>query len=409
MLQSTPLISVIIPAYNAEKFIAKTLDSVISQTHKNLEIIVIDDGSVDSTRDIVLSYSEKDPRISIVDQTNKGVAAARNLGIQKAKGEFVAPIDADDIWFNDYLEALLPLMKESIVGMVYAWSVLIDEDGDLIRLCQSSIWQGNDCIPLIYRNLLGNSSCALMRLSSVIEIGGYDPSFRDLNAQGCEDWDIYIRLAQSFEVRVVPRLLVGYRQVEGSMSNNPAPMDRAVNLILSRLAEKYPEIDPSIYAWNRSNFALYLAGKCRGVGNHRQALFYMRQALCLDYFPLMKRSFYKMAIGSVLKILFYPITTLIWPDHQAWLNFKKHWTDFVRARNPFYQEITLAHLQQQQMIAKQNISWLEKIIESRCDRIRRQNPKLPICSISSQLSVIEPAEEVEVILNITDSDAPYYM
>jgi glycosyltransferase involved in cell wall biosynthesis len=94
-----PLVSVIIPAYNAENFIAKTLESVLSQTYQNIEVLVVDDGSTDTTAEIVKSFVQKDSRVSLLQQSNAGVAAARNLAIEKSKGEYIAPIDADDIWY----------------------------------------------------------------------------------------------------------------------------------------------------------------------------------------------------------------------------------------------------------------------------------------------------------------------
>ncbi len=102
-----PLVSVIIPAYNAENFIAKTLASVVAQTYRRLEILVVDDGSSDRTQSIVQTMAQQDPRIKLFKQANAGVAAARNAGIDKAKGEYIAPIDADDLWHPETLEKLL--------------------------------------------------------------------------------------------------------------------------------------------------------------------------------------------------------------------------------------------------------------------------------------------------------------
>ena len=389
MSLATPLISVIIPAYNAGRFIVETLDSVVAQTYRNLEIIVVDDGSSDSTQEIITAYAERDTRISLFSQGNAGVAAARNLGIQKAQGEFIAPLDADDTWLPEYIESLLPLMAEPTVGMAYAWSFFTDEDSNLLKTCQSNCWQGSNYIPLIYRNLPGNASCVLFRRSCLAQLGGYDSSYRGLNAQGCEDWDLYLRLARSFEVRVFPRLLVGYRQVRGSMSTNPEPMGRGVDLILERLAKQHPEIDPSIYAWSRSNFSWYLAMKYSQVGNHRKALFCMNKALSLDYFPLLRVGFYRLGITSLLKVLFHPITSLIWADNQAWLSCKKRWINWIKTWNPFCHEISLAQLQRQQLVVKNRFPWYqyEKFVTWRCDRIHRQAQKALACASPTSSAV----------------------
>ena len=373
---SKPLISVIIPAYNAERFIAQTIESVIAQSHQNLEILVIDDGSSDSTVNIVQYYMEKDARITVIQQANAGVAAARNRGIEKARGEFIAPIDADDIWFPKYLEAQLPLMDNMKVGMVYAWSIFIDEVGRLMKTCQSNLWQGDDYVPLINRNLIGNASCVLMRCSCVRLVGGYDSSYRTLNAQGCEDWDLYLRLAEKFETRVVPRLLVGYRQVEKSMSTNPEPMARAVDLILERVARHHPEIDPIIYQWTRSKFAWYLAIKCDRAENYRGVFFYLKKALKFDYFLLLRPKFYVLGLSNCLKILFQPVTSMICSDHCSWSTFENLRT-FFQLINPFYRELSIERLQKRQEMLKRRFPQCEyeQFLTWRCDRIRKQAQK----------------------------------
>src|SRR4028118_698519 len=125
-----PLVSVIIPAYNAENFIAKTLETVLSQTYQNIEVLVVDDGSPDTTAEIVKSFVENYSRVSLLQQSNAGVAAARNLAIEKSKGEYIAPIDADDIWYPQNIEKQVQCFLDSdpSVGLVYTWSVDIDED-----------------------------------------------------------------------------------------------------------------------------------------------------------------------------------------------------------------------------------------------------------------------------------------
>lgn len=122
-----PLVSVIVPAYNAEAFIGQTLDSVLSQTYKNIEVLVMNDGSQDRTAEIVEVIAQEDSRIILLQQLNAGVAAARNLAIQNSCAEYIAPIDADDIWFPEKLEKQMQLMLKAdpCVGVIYAWSAYI--------------------------------------------------------------------------------------------------------------------------------------------------------------------------------------------------------------------------------------------------------------------------------------------
>ena len=122
--EQPPLVSVLVPAYNAAKTIGETLASACSQTHARLEIIVVDDGSVDETARLVLQAASEDPRIRLVKQANAGVATARNTALAHATGEFVAPLDADDVWRPTKIERQLKrILGNSNVGMVYCWSL----------------------------------------------------------------------------------------------------------------------------------------------------------------------------------------------------------------------------------------------------------------------------------------------
>jgi glycosyltransferase involved in cell wall biosynthesis len=104
-----PLVSVVIPAYNSEGTISSTLESVLEQTYGNLDVVVIDDGSTDATPKNVRAFFS-DPRVRLIQQTNQGVVAARNPGVQETRGEFVAPCDADDLWHPTKIEKQMKVM-----------------------------------------------------------------------------------------------------------------------------------------------------------------------------------------------------------------------------------------------------------------------------------------------------------
>ena len=130
------LVSVIIPAFNAAEYIRQTLHSVLAQTYQSLEVIVVDDGSEDGTGAIVEEFVEKDARVQLVTQCNAGVGAARNTAIRMARGEYIAPLDADDVWFPEKLEKQVACMEQygEETGMVYCWSIRVDKDGEFERL-----------------------------------------------------------------------------------------------------------------------------------------------------------------------------------------------------------------------------------------------------------------------------------
>ena len=120
MNSNSPLVSVIVAAYNAETFIKQTLDSVLNQTYKNIEVLVVDDGSEDRTAEIVAAIVQNSQRVILLQQSNQGVASARNLAIQNSRGAYIAPIDADDIWYPQKLEKQMQCMlqAEPSVGLV---------------------------------------------------------------------------------------------------------------------------------------------------------------------------------------------------------------------------------------------------------------------------------------------------
>ena len=128
---SEPLVSVITPAYNAEKFIGQTIESVLAQTYKNWEMLIVDDGSIDFTKEIVRVYAKNDNRIKLFSHPgnkNKGVSATRNLAVENSKGDYLAMLDSDDLWVPYKLELQLQQFQENeSAGVVYSKAICIDE------------------------------------------------------------------------------------------------------------------------------------------------------------------------------------------------------------------------------------------------------------------------------------------
>ena len=126
-----PLVSVIVPAYNAASTVQETLRSVLAQTFSRIEVIVVDDGSTDDTATVVAEIADQDARVRLERQPQYGVATARNHAIQCASGEFIAPMDADDLWHPTKLERQLERFKggEPDLGLVYSWFRYMDTDG----------------------------------------------------------------------------------------------------------------------------------------------------------------------------------------------------------------------------------------------------------------------------------------
>ncbi|WP_404786460.1 glycosyltransferase family 2 protein [Altericista sp. CCNU0014] len=300
-----PLVSVIIPAYNAEVFIARTLQSVLAQTYRHLEVLVVDDGSTDRTAAIVESIARQDRRAILLQQENAGVAAARNLALARAKGALIAPIDADDLWFPENLEKQVNcLMRASeSVGLIYSWSVDIDEADLPSGGFHAAQIEGAVYATLICHNFIGNASATLMRRTCIESVGGYRCEFKQQNAQGCEDWDLYLRIAERYQFGVVPEFLVGYRKISDSMSRDYGTMARSQQLMLQTIRQNHPEIPGFLYCLSRSSFYLYLAHQSDTSGNARVTLFWLRQAVKVDpVTPLGRLGFYLLLVKSFAKL-----------------------------------------------------------------------------------------------------------
>ena len=139
---TTGLVSIITPCYNGEKYIAQTIDSVIAQTYKEWEMIIVDDGSKDGSADLVRKYMESEPRIKFIQQANAGSAAARNNGIRNCEGQYIALLDADDLWEPEFLDEQIKFMKEKNATCVYCSYKCIDEDSNEILspvICKEEI------------------------------------------------------------------------------------------------------------------------------------------------------------------------------------------------------------------------------------------------------------------------------
>jgi glycosyltransferase involved in cell wall biosynthesis len=240
-----PLVSVVVPAYNAARTIEATLRSARAQTHRNLEIILVDDGSADNTVEIAEAQARADPRVRIISQVNGGVAAARNTGILAAKGEFVAPVDADDIWAPAKIERQLELMTANAnATLCYTWFACLDHHGRVVGYGGRHNAHGNVLQAMCRTNLVGNGSGAMMRRESVLAAGLYDPSLRARGAQGCEDYKLYLTLAEAGDVVVVEDFLTGYRVTPHNMSSDIAQMCRSHLLVLEEFGAKHPHLTP---------------------------------------------------------------------------------------------------------------------------------------------------------------------
>jgi glycosyltransferase involved in cell wall biosynthesis len=272
----TPLVSVIVPVFNAGPSIGETLDSALAQTYRNIEIIVVNDGSNDDTMTAVTKRAHLDSRLRVVEQENQGVASARNLGVSAAKGDLIAPLDADDIWDRTKLERQVQRMQEcgESVGFVYSWWVWIDEDRRILATSPRWHLEGRVLEKLLQVNFTGNASVPLFRRRALELAGGYDSLLRKEGGQGCEDWDLAIRIAERHDVAFVPAVLVGYRRRASGMSAACHAMWRSRALVMKGVEQRQPNIDGEVFQQSADQWALHLAGVSFWSGSYAQAVWW---------------------------------------------------------------------------------------------------------------------------------------
>jgi hypothetical protein len=275
-----PVVSVVMPAYNAARTIGRAIDSVLGQTFNDLEVIVVDDGSQDGTLALA---SARGGRVRAFGQANAGPAAARNTGLGHARGEFVAFLDADDHWLPHKLERQVQLMRmRPEIGWCSTATRVVDEQGRLVAEwgCCSDAEAASLTETLFVRSaaVSGSTSGVLARTALVRQAGGFDASLR-----GFEDPDLWIRLSAQAPYGCIAEPLTMVVRTPGSVSSH-LPRMRLATL---RSFEKNRGLLPPARrgAWWRAACAGALADYAKMAwrrGAKRQALAWTVQAMCLS-------------------------------------------------------------------------------------------------------------------------------
>jgi glycosyltransferase involved in cell wall biosynthesis len=310
-----PLISVIIPVYNGEKTIQETIESVLNQTFKDFELLIINDGSQDATLDIVERI--KDPRLKVFSCPNAGVSATRNRGISLASGEYISFIDADDLWTPDKLEAQLRVLQENPKAAVaYSWTDHIDESGHFFRQGPHSNFTGDVYGMLLLSDFVGNGSNPLIRSQAFTEVGGFDESLIP-----AADWDMWLRLAACYEFFAVTSPQILYRISPSSMSSNVWRMEAESLQIIERVFAHAPESLQHLKKKCLGNRYKYLTFKVlEGPPERKKGLTAARflwHTLSNDPLLLRRRVIWKVLLKISIVILLPPQSA------QAWLSKRK--------------------------------------------------------------------------------------
>ena len=243
-------VSVIVPVYKVEKYIAATVESVLQQTYKDFELLIIDDDSPDKSIEICQQFT--DPRIKIIHQQNRGLAGARNTGIRNAKGEYFAFLDADDLWLPEKLaKHITHLENAPDVGISYSSSAFIDESGNSLGIYQVPKLKNITPSLVLCRNPIGNGSAAVIRrkvfeaikfqdnLYGKIESFYFDEQFRE-----SEDVECWMRMAilTDWQFEGIAEALTLYRVNSGGLSANLIKKLDSWKQLIEKIRSYAPEL-----------------------------------------------------------------------------------------------------------------------------------------------------------------------
>ncbi len=302
-----PLISVIIPVYNGESTIQETIESVLKQTFPNFELIVIDDGSQDSTLRIISTV--QDPRIKVFSYLNAGVSTSRNRGLSHATGDFISFIDADDLWTPDKLESQLKALQENPnAAVAYSWTDWIDRSNQLLGRGSYLPEQGDVFAKLLLNDFVASGSNCLIRQEALAEVGDFDREVAP-----AEDWDMWLRLAIRYEFVLVPSAQILYRISPNSASFNVWKMEASSLRVIEKAFAIAPESLQHLKRQSLGNRYKYLTFKAlEGTPDRKKGLVAIRfllQAISND--PALLRT------KVLWKVLFKIVTVALLPPQQA--------------------------------------------------------------------------------------------
>ncbi len=232
-----PLVSAIVPVYNGERFLRAALDSALAQTLDDVEIIVIDDGSTDSSGAIADEYAARHPeKVIVIHQANGGLVVARNAGLAAARGRYLALLDADDEWLPHHLAACVDVLEQrDDVGLVHANIERINIDASK-RLAVKRFWNGAlDPFTTVYlRREHVSCSTVVVRRDVLDRVGNFDVAF---NRIGCEDRDLWLRCAIETKFVFIDEVHLRYRTHNENMSGNFEKMYRGRAMLVEKFSD----------------------------------------------------------------------------------------------------------------------------------------------------------------------------
>ena len=283
---SAPRMTVVMPVFNVEKYVAEAIQSVLNQTFRDFELIIVDDEGSDSSMKIARSF--EDSRIRIVSQPNRGLAGARNTGIAMARAPYIALLDSDDRWHEDKLLLhYVHLQANPAVGVSYSGSRMIDEHGEVLKVAMRPKLTGVSETDILCRNPVGNGSAPVLRKTMLDHAAFSDPQqpsrtcWFDETFRQSEDIELWVRLAALHGVRFegIEGLLTDYRIIGGALSANVVKQYVSWTRMIDIAATNTPDLIARDGDRARAYQLRYLARRSIQLGNVELAKDFFTRAL----------------------------------------------------------------------------------------------------------------------------------
>lgn len=273
---SAELVSIIMPAYNSAATISESIVSVLSQSHRDVELVIVDDGSTDETADICRRHAAQDNRVRLISQSNRGVSAARNTGIKAANGVYVAFLDADDLWEKEKIKQQMDSVRTHTGSIVLTGMIRFSGDGDARRFLTTTdpppfLDQGRYARQILnLRNHeMGSFGTALVPKYCLDETFLFDERLRT-----SEDWDLWLRLAFRYPFENINKPLRLYRKYAGSLTTQTRMQDTLTGqlYIIQKIKERKLLSEADIKTARMNKYLEF-------AGHYRYAKLYFRSFL----------------------------------------------------------------------------------------------------------------------------------
>ena len=298
-----PKVSVIIPAYNAMAYLPETLESVLNQTFTDFEVLIVNDGSSDGI--VEWAAQIQDVRVQFITQENQGPSGSRNTGIWKSQGEYLAFLDADDIWEPTKLEKQIQCLEQNLdIGLIGCGVAHIDENGDILDVFDASKSEGIELKrELFIFNIILCGSTPIVRRCCFEKVGFFEHSIR-----GPEDWDMWLRIAKCYSISVIQEPLVRYRQHSDNLSKNLRTMLQACDKVTERAFELPPPGFKHLKGVGISLVSTRAAWTCIINNDTSEAFWFTRQALIRRPNLIFSKSYIHLVLVVVAKHFLKPHT-----------------------------------------------------------------------------------------------------